>query len=235
MKTRPILMSAPMIHALLQGRKMQTRRVVKPQPPFGYDRHCWFDMPVMGWTNEGEPALNWHKVKCPYGSVGDLLWVRETFVTGRLTGLEEHNRHIDQEIYIYRADCSDETPPAIKWKPSIFMPRSASRLTLELTEVRVERLQEITENDAQAEGIVKQNVIVGAHCAGGRHTEVTQNRYLHDGSEKDFEAAGDAYEHLWESINGSGSWDNNPYVWVLSFQVHEVNVDAFLKKHGAAA
>jgi hypothetical protein len=81
MKERPILFSAPMVTAILDGRKIQTRRMLKVQPPEHMKRHCWFDAPVYGFTDQSEPSGNWWEIKCPYGYVGDLLWVRESYRT----------------------------------------------------------------------------------------------------------------------------------------------------------
>ncbi len=141
MNEKPILFSGPMVKAILEGRKTQTRRVVKPQPPEGYRQwgRCingnvaFTDHPLQG---EKGNVIN---IKGPYGDEGDHLWVRETWVDlGNGLGVA------------YKAD-----PRGIvtKWRPSIFMPRSLSRITLEITGVRVERLQDITDDDAKAEGV----------------------------------------------------------------------------------
>jgi hypothetical protein len=159
-----------MVRALLDGSKTQTRRVVKPQPD------C---------IKAGKPyttaGLSSTPIACPFGQVGDQLWVRETFCDAT-DGL--HGR------VLYRA--TGDT--ACKWKPSIFMPRAASRITLEITSVRVERLQNISEADALAEGVEP----------------------LSDPGAV-FAPAKSAYCDLWESINGKGSWFSNPLVWVIEF------------------
>jgi hypothetical protein len=99
------------------------------------------------------------------------------------------------------------------------MPRWASRITLEITGVRVERLQDISEEDALAEGICCQNVIIGCNCNNGSHTEESADRYFFDDcNEAGYEFAIDAYAGLWESINGPGSWELNPWVWCISFK-----------------
>ena len=136
MKERPILFSGPMIRALLAGTKTQTRRIVKPQPKnrlvYALD---WYD------ADGVHPGV---KVKCPYGRGGDLLWVRETFFP-----------RLQNTAAIYRADSPDDGMAEMYggWKPSIFMPRTLSRLTLEVTNVRAERLHDISEEDAKAEGV----------------------------------------------------------------------------------
>lgn len=187
MRERPILFSGPMVRALLAGTKTQTRRAIKPQPYVDeMGNACW-----NGW-NYGQdtsgrplfktlaspiPLSRMKRVLCPYGQPGDRLWVREAWAA-LTTG------------FAYRADPIWNSPPAARWIPSIHMPRAASRITLEVTEVRVERLQDISEADAVAEG-----AFTDPACP-----------------------AYDAYRSLWESINGPGSWDANPWVWVVEFQ-----------------
>lgn len=193
MKDRPILFSGQMVRAILEGRKTQTRRIVKPQPRV-LNNGMWY----VPFKNEINWIFNYilgDKVmayaKFPYGKVGDRLWVRETF--------HEYSHGI-----LYRADMpmrwdaeNTEHGEAVtlkaedyKWKPSIFMPRWASRITLEITGVRVERLNDISEEDAIAEGITHRTM----NCPKVE------------------------FRHLWESINGEGSWDENPWVWVIEFK-----------------
>lgn len=187
MKERGILFSASMVRALIDGRKTQTRRACKPGARIDA---AFFD------------GLH----SSPYGKAGDRLWVRETFWhqpaerDGTL-GL------IAPEVTLYRADVGTKLKDVgyYPWKPSIFMPRRLSRITLELTEVRVERLQEISEADAIAEGIQYSDRWEGfASDDEGRHFHCTDPRV--------------SYLSLWESINGAGSWDANPWVWALSFR-----------------
>jgi hypothetical protein len=205
MKERPILFSAPMVRAILAGTKTQTRRVMPHQPQEilpGYapkvywparDRHMTHGDP------DGAAYLQFERpgdydgahvmrggfgFRCRYGQPGDRLWVREAW-------RPVHGGYPDQGAR-YRADFDrDQTV----WRPSIHMPRWASRTTLEVTGVRVERLQDISEADAVAEG--------AAWAACGAPQE---------GSHK----AG--FAQLWESINGPGSWDANPWVWVVEFK-----------------
>lgn len=176
MKERPILFSAPMVRALLAGTKTQTRRLV------------------------AEPHRS-----SRYGQLGDRLWVRETW--GAADRFYEGHDLDEPRVVAYRADRSaiqwDAEPPrkipacdlntwnwdSIKWKPSIFMPRWASRITLEITEMRTQRLQDISADDAKAEGF--------------------------DGSVFD---AVHWYSMLWDQINGPGSWKSNPWAWAISFR-----------------
>lgn len=199
MKERPILFSAPMVHAILAGTKTQTRRVVKPTPPPGAHLHnitC-----QSGYRYAADPALilpafdpNQGRVRwdCPYGQPGDRLWVREAW-QAELRWDWTAPRDIKRGSPIY-FEFGDEAVPACagKKRPSIHMPRWASRITLEVTSVRVERLQDISEDDAYAEGV--------------KHSE-------HGGI-----TARDGFRRLWESINGAGSWDTNPWVWVVEFK-----------------
>ena len=188
MNKRPILFSAPMVRALLNGSKTQTRRVVKPQHLKFFDQSA---VDMLG---------AWDKRPLPYGQPGDRLWVRETWWHD-----EEDNS------IIYRVDANSDIVDVNKhetglakynWRPSIFMPRAASRITLEITAVRVERLQDISGADAQAEGIVPDGD-GGWHLADTRH-------YMGDPIS--------SYASLWEYINGADSWDLNPWVWVIEFK-----------------
>lgn len=216
MKERGMLFSAPMVLALLNGSKTQTRRALKVQPldviPMqGVQGREWVGL----MTRDPEPKGR--IFNCRFGQPGDRIWVRETWLQPGL------------EPVIYRADewaarlvekCkSDPAAPQLKWIPSIHMPRWASRITLEITGVRVERLQDISEADAKAEGITSDSVIVGANCNGGRHSEEHAERFFYDGcDDQGFESAVDAYRGLWESLSGTGSWDVNPWVWVIEFK-----------------
>ena len=181
MTSKPILFSSAMVRALLDGSKTQTRRIVKPQPTklAGPDFDgCWSDTipPVVRYF------------MCPFGRNGDTLWVRETWCIA--------DDGVDYP-FLYRADNWTECPSADgKWKPSIFMPRSASRITLEITAVRVERLNDISEEDAITEGV---------DIGNPPH-------------EADQPLPTMLYERLWENINGHGSWQANPFVWVITFR-----------------
>jgi hypothetical protein len=179
MKERPILFSAPMVRALLDGTKTQTRRAVKYPAPDG--KSGWHPT-ATGWNflpgGSDRPV-------CPYGRIGDQLWVREAWAP----------KAIDPECttVAYRATDDECNGP---WKPSIHMPRWASRILLEVTGVRVERLLDISESDAIAEGV---------------------EPLTHPGAV--FRPAASAYSDLWEQINGTGSWAANPWVWVVEFKV----------------
>ena len=187
MKTRPILFSAPMVRAILSGTKTQTRRAVK-------DRHI----------DAAPPAcfFQWLRERCTYGQPGDRLWVRETWqaffddeVPADRPRGPRHTMGIparpDRKSFVfYRADGPGPVHRdgyAARWMPSIHMPRKYSRITLEVTGVRVERLQDISHADAMAEGMALDDAIYD-------------------------------YSRLWEQINGTGSWDANPWVWVIEFQ-----------------
>lgn len=227
MKARPILMSAPMIRALLDGRKTQTRRVVKPQPLFSSCQQSF----STGLAAIADAAFKkFVPDGCPYGQPGDLLWVRESlYRLGRWqqhedeTG-ERESRWRAAEGICYHAD-QTELPErnGFSWRsfPSIHMPRRASRLTLELTEVRVERLQDISDADAIAEGIEPVFTRAGQKCGW--------LDYQHEGDGMGYcTNPRESYASLWESINARGSWELDPWVWCLSFRVHQQNVDAFL-------
>lgn len=173
MKERPILFSAPMVRAILEGCKTQTRRMVK--------------------TKAMTTTI------CPYGCAGDRLWVKETFgiayelAKGKIAPIED---------IVYRANPRDQSSPLL-WKPSIFMRREYSRITLEIVSVRVERLQDISDLDACAEG------------ADGPQPTFQAGDVGESGPES-FIAG---YRQIWESINGKGSWAKNPWVWRVEFKV----------------
>lgn len=196
-KERPILFSGPMVRALLAGAKTQTRRIVKPQP----DVKHWQGLQRMS-PKDGKarfrivapdfPDDERDDILCPYGQPGDRLWVRETWQC--IAGTKQAASIVRQPVppvrgwIEYAATPSEEPPP--RWRPSIHMPRWASRILLELTGVRVERLRDITPDDCRAEG-------------GPYDSPLDQLAW---------------YRDLWESINGHGSWLANPWVWCLSFR-----------------
>jgi hypothetical protein len=212
MKERPILFSGAMVLALLDGSKTQTRRVVKPQPPAETQSVLTYYHPDPRehfYGFDGDALMDWAK-PCPYGEKGDCLYVRETW---------QHSNHplgpYDEDCHVfYRADYLDDPHGADgekspegryrDWRPSIHMPRYASRITLEVTGVRVERLQDISEADSIAEGI--ESGPEGFHVDGGRHFHAASAR--------------ESYFSLWDSLNaarGYGS-DINPWVWVVEFK-----------------
>lgn len=187
MKERPILFSGPMVRAILDGRKTQTRRIVKPQPTKLAGPN--FDGL---WSDAIDPVVRYFA--CPYGQPGDRLWVRETFAY-------TDSSINDQPGWVYRATDPDwSSMEGFRWKPPIFCTRSASRITLEITGVRVERLNDISEADAIAEGVTITDSIV-------RDDSVHASR-----------AWVESYRQLWEQINGAGSWEVNPWVWVIEFK-----------------
>ena len=207
-RERPILFSAPMVRAILAGTKTQTRRAVKPQPVESYsvlgdvrETRGW-SWPMSDGQHlpcPGDAML----ARCPYGEPGDRLWVRETFCTMIVNDWPNPVGPIG-----YRADGNLEHNPGC-WRPSIHMARRHSRITLEITCVRVERLQEISEADAMDEGCRPAPMsMTGVYC-GADVLAASAREYR------------DAYRLLWEQINGSDSWDANPWVWVLEFRTLE--------------
>jgi hypothetical protein len=216
MKERSILFSAPMVRAILAGTKTQTRRVV--HNPHRNDGGFVLQNYGNGWwpyrSHDGESGCYLDRQKdgdyyseaplrCPYGQPGDRLWVRETFMhepADYCWGASVSIPCRPAET-VYRADHDGDTRGA-GWKPSIHMPRAASRITLEITDVRVERLQDISEADALAEGIVPAGDKNGYQLADTTH---------YSGSPID------SYFSLWEHINGAGSVEANPWVWVVEW------------------
>ncbi len=211
-RERPILMSAPMVRAILAGTKTQTRRFLRPQPHVdALGNACWNDL-NFGQDAHGVPLFEsmalmlpgsgTGEVRCPYGECGDKLWVREVW------GFEKRTEDdpLLEPVVTYRADQAEHLYPVKRWRPSIHMPRHLSRITLEVTTVRVERLQDISEADAQAEGITPK---WEPGCSG---------RLMDAFGGFSFRPAASAYAELWEQINGPGSWDANPWVWVIEFK-----------------
>lgn len=206
MKERPILFSAPMVRALLDGSKTQTRRAValpRTRDSFVLEDHgtgWWPYQSDDGETSNCNDGME-HPYDCPYGRPGDRLWVRETFAEEydycdhpEMPGAPTEHFHL---AWHYRADGepsrTDLEGFLSGWKPSIHMFRRASRITLEITDVRVERLQDISRGDAMDEGCPFPNMAKG------------------DDPRK-------WYAELWGQINGAGAWDANPWVWAISFK-----------------
>jgi hypothetical protein len=222
---RPILFSAPMVRAILDGKKTETRRVIKPQPKnsnqgFVQGLSHDFFFPDAYYNDEEHPKIGERKI-CPYGWIGARLWVRETFwqasyYPGSETPDGDPKSHWGN-LFHYAADgLPENTPnehypqglrngaisapdPFSMWhkRPSIFMPRKFSRIILEILNIKVERLQDITEESAKAEGTEPMHV---------------------DDLGQTFKTYRRGFQTLWESINGAESWNKNPWVWVIQFR-----------------
>lgn len=231
MKERPILFSGPMVRALLDGSKTQTRRVVKPQPIADARFVGGYYVPGPKLTENSKISVEapYVHLACPYGQPGDRLWVRESGAMHALLAPEDplqpmlfrHDVPTTESLgdywvqrtrapgASYSTECTREQflrHSSAKVVPSIHMPRWASRITLEITSVRVERLQEISSRDAIAEGIE-------ACPIGGEW-----RNYLDSAPNRDALTPRVSFRSLWESINGPGSWDADPWVWVVEFR-----------------
>lgn len=201
---KPILFSTPMVRAILDGRKTQTRRPVKGARGAFWDHGAWTPRVAEGAIDHWALAdgrtfsAGAHRPRCPYGSPGNLLWVRETHHVEAAGQPSGEGRRV-----LYRAD--DEDAPVSRWTPSIHMPRWASRITLRVTDVRVERIQDISESDARAEGFEAH----GGQCSGPM-----------DPAEFDGTTAAHELAALWDEINAKRGygWDANPWVWVVEFE-----------------
>lgn len=203
MKERPILFSGPMVRAILEGRKTQTRRLWKP-------RRAWQDECEDGYLMPHfvDADGDYHNQPCPYGQPGDRLWVRETtciaprhFAPPDDTCVKDYEGF--QRYVSYRADGHPEDAMRdykLKWTPAIHVPRWASRIMLEVVAVRVERLREITDADALAEGVPNEVIFDTDRGIDGKAFPVRE------------------FQWLWESLNGPGSWEANPWVWVVEFK-----------------
>lgn len=207
---KPILFSTEMVQAILEGRKTQTRRIIKPQPILGDGTWDVRNIHEYFYDNGkfiSVPKLNTENHKSVKIKTGDILWVRETWQTT----WNENKKSWDT---IYKADGGYwiDDDGIMKWKPSIYMPKKRARIFLEVTNIRVQRLQEISEEDAIAEGIKKTWI----------NDDIKQckfKNYINDG--KGSKSAIDSFISLWEKINGEDSWNVNPWVWVYDFkQVH---------------
>lgn len=190
MKERGMIFNGEMVRAILDGRKTQTRRPIKWKQTRFTEIGEREDGSKWPWSEDAEHACDfWHP--CPFGDVGDRIWVRETWAEAGASA---------PDLKLYRANYPEHVPsiyenvpPAkeIRWTPSIHMPRAASRILLEITDVRVERLRSMSLDDARAEGVI---------AASGPME------------------AGLAFRELWDSIYGEESWKANPWVWVIEFK-----------------
>jgi len=204
MKERPILFGGEMVRAILDGRKTQTRRVINPQPEWQLTAPRVVDGKwLFGSVASGYAQDVW---RCPYGQPGDHLWMRETWATpgnfDHIKPSELGASHFSSTELVYRAT-SEHGDAYYTWRPSIFMPRWASRITLEVTGVRAERVQEISEEDAKAEGVT------------AWHPRDPSIVFRPEGSYRN------GFHQLWDSINAKRgyAWDSNPWVWVVEFEV----------------
>ena len=211
MKERPILFSGAMVRALLAGTKTQTRRIVKPQPQMVTNNR------TLPW--EGDPAALMRLMEiqgkhCPYGQPGDRLWVRETCRADELPDGLDGVRYLADRDWRAIENTRQAADDWVKLNhycgkrgatvPAIHMPRWASRITLEITGVRVQRLTDISEGDARAEGARECDPVSGREVLLAGQSQ-RGSFVLH-------------YRDIWEQINGPGSWDANPWVWAVDFK-----------------
>lgn len=223
MKERPIIFNAEMVRAILDGRKTMTRRILKDQPEFDFGvnrivlikdpwhNEAFVGTPAEGMGKKGKRELVWHledfsgnlvgsiDIKCPHGQLGDILWVREAITNGLSRAIYAADR-----TRVTAISTKDGLPMTVCFFrhtiPSIHMPRWASRIVLEIVNVRVERLQDISEEDALKEGCV---AVDGGNFYKG-HRVILSPIVV--------------FKHLWQSIYGSDSWQQNPWVWCVEFK-----------------
>ena len=197
MKERGLIFNGEMVRAILDGRKTQTRRIMKNQPAGDFPQTPALIRNVVGagfqwYGHYGESGI----FNCPFGAVGDRIWVRETWAEAgaRAPDLKLYRANYPEHVPTHY----ENVPPAdeIRWTPSIHMPRWASRLTLEITGVRVERLRDLNEEDAKSEGITPPS---GGVLPGWEYRI--------------------NFRDLWMSIYGADNWEANPWVWVIEFKV----------------
>lgn len=196
-KERPILFSGPMVRAILAGQKTCTRRVVKL--PRWAEPGSEIEEGTFGPVTTARVSGCLAEIACPYGKPGDTLWVRETWLP--------HEFDDTADLATYRADCNDGPVPAAvraeregrtRWHSARYMPRVASRITLRVTAVEVQRLHDITADDAVREGISD-----STKAMFGRTNDAARI---------------DEFRRLWCGINGAESWEDNPLVWVVRFE-----------------
>jgi hypothetical protein len=233
MKEHPILFSGEMVKAILEGRKSQTRRVIKPQP-FDQADGSWHIMlnPRSGYNSE-RTLRNMLPYRCPYGQPGDRLWVREKFQITIPSGsvgdewIGDETSEVDGPLpkvkpeslgyWLQIVYAADEPDQCSWWRPSIFMPRWASRITLEIVKIRVERLQDISRDDAMFEGVEVVNpyaiesALPPGMPAAFKDYRDASNFFTADPIR--------SYRSLWENINSKETWTSNPWVWVIGFKV----------------
>lgn len=226
---KPILFSTEMVQAILSGRKMQTRRIIKSRHESGIFQVCKnFDGKVTSIE-----SLDWDECNCEKDilskyQIDDILWVRETFCD------VSHNLE-NENCFLYKADFLGTTAELVKWKPSLFMPKEAARIFLKVTNVRCERLNDISEEDAIAEGIDRfENSLFNEtryrDYTDGKRRDKDFNRYTEMAKQVGYSHFGGnpwpdwrdpitSFQSLWQSINAKKHpWKSNPWVWVYDFE-----------------
>ncbi|MCB8475916.1 hypothetical protein KGG49_13595 [Klebsiella aerogenes] len=222
MKERGMIFNGEVVRAILDGRKTQTRRIMKVQPEPSKSRpgDFWFSskklesmVHISDFAPGNSPIADYHlfiqEHCCPFGAVGDRIWVRETWA----------RYNIDQNSHdlAYRATTPADWPEEGRWRPSIHMPRWASRILLEITNVRIERLNAISPEDAESEGLERTN-FTGFGDEPGLPSYPEPDVYFDPLKKQWKEYPPEAFAGLWESIYGEGSWKANPWVWVIEFK-----------------
>ena len=219
-----------MVQAILEGRKTQTRRVMKKQPNIDPQTGDWLFTYSDG-GQEVHPIDRWIdiqvKLHCPYGQPGNRLWVKEKhFLFGRwvkdgqnksgtqrwkFEPLKKEVLYLDNPPEDFKHSRCKTDPSAPHWykRNSLFMPRAASRIALEITDIRCDRLNDISEGDAAAEGVEFTRPPINSAASGWKHYRSRLNNAKN---------AAHSFNTLWELINGEESWDANPFVWVISFK-----------------
>lgn len=251
-KERPIIFSGPMVRAILEGTKTQTRRAIKPQPDTTYNGEPYWHIGGLRWRPSGQPPAGNNPIRCPYGKPGDRLWVKETWNTVNPDGKPTSVLYKADGATIYqpfpsaeagwKAEQDAEALNASRWNSPLFMPRWASRITLEVIEVRAHRVQEITEADAQAEGATARLRCLpafGSDLRTGWSMDWsrigTPSKYAHASEIKGrdtepleardiaLSSARFAFANYYNKVNRSKpgaltAWDANPWVWAVTFK-----------------
>lgn len=229
---KPILFSGPMVQAIIRGEKTQTRRIIDPQPIDDQNSGCFFDGKCRKQYKHDIMHEDWRiqfiKDWCRY-QVGDVLWVRESFLT-----LEpEHCDGVMANRFYYKADHIETNEEWLKeciadgylykWTPSIHMPKKSARLFLRVTGIRIERLNDINEHDALAEGV--ERWVEERMKSRPTYYKVYFNECAPTEASSYTSCPIDSFSTLWQLINGAESWDANPWVWVYEFESIEAPDD----------
>ncbi|WP_278929778.1 hypothetical protein [Pseudomonas qingdaonensis] len=213
-KERPILFSGPMVRAILEGRKTVTRRPIKPSMrgfDISFELHqqedgSWRPMHTFDESSMDDQGTE-HPIACPYGQIGDRLWVREAWAQINVA-------QAPGESWVVYRECDNRTDYGGPWKPSIHMRRRDSRILLEITDVRVERLQD-GEGETDFESRYVAEGINRIHHGDGEHY---YHPFKSEPGPGNWVDPFDAWRELWVSINGADSWNDNPWVWVVEFK-----------------
>lgn len=219
---KPILFSTEMVQSLINGTKTQTRRILKPQPKDGYTPKIYKGNDSLLHLESRKSRTELEYIDWKVIQPGTVLWVRETFMKDYFgEGTFAYKASFTQKDELKKNNSLLDYEP--KWKPSLFMPKDAARLFLKVKSIKVERLQDISNSDAIAEGIYRENYVLDESVTiyrnyGSGKDFYSFSEYSWNFGKENHSASVASYCTLWEEINGEGSWNSNPWVWVIEFE-----------------